>query len=811
MIKSWAYDVEILPNFFSVTFVDVNDYIDKFTDACLISIKKGKEVKTPIPLTEKYSVKEIKEKLDNIIHYSFYITDKNDSQLFELLKFVNELRPKITAKNEAVRNDLFGFNSSNYDKLMMAAFLMYHNRVNNTKELIHQLYITSKSIIESQKNFSFKKDYYLKLLSDYNLPYIDIDIMTIFALNKVTKGTNEKGETVWYPKSLKQTSINLKWYELLEYEMPDIREEDEPLYHKWFPEHKGFSYVALNARIEKWDRVMLEHNINDMMKYNLNDVFIVCEIIRLFSEEILLRYKISNNYKINVLSSSRSNIADRLFTKFYSEFSGLPYHIWGGQKTERNNIHFKDVVFDNVYFKTKELQNLLKEIKKIYFTNILDTVKENRFNKTIKFRNVIYQLGIGGLHSKDLPRNLKSKLDVCHSPRTGRCADKLSEFLQDKEDTKEFSSNKYDKIYVNETLIDKTDDSYLYFHYDVSSYYPSLISSYNIAPEHLDRVTFVKLVTWLKDTRITAKHSKEEFIDGIHKSILAEVLKIVINSIYGKLRFKNGELYDELAALQVTVNGQLYLLMLTEWFELAGIPVISANTDGIVVKVYKNKYNNFVNIYKEWQEYTKLDGDTEEYESYINRDVNTYIAKETNGKLTYKGDMNPKSYLVNLNKGYNMPIVAHAVSEYFINRIPILDTLYKATDILDFCKTQNVGKKFHIEFTKGSENTKLQRYVRYYVSTNGGNIEKVSELTRSGLAAGFKVNILNTLDDTSINKRNIDYNYYYNECIKLIDPIELGISPNQKANSATGSKSGKNLLKKYSGCYESLFNDEDFK
>lgn len=28
-----------------------------------------------------------------------------------------------------------------------------------------------------------------------------------------------------------------------------------------------------------------------------------------------------------------------------------------------------------------------------------------------------------------------------------------------------------------------------------------------------------------------------------------------------------------------------------------------------------------------------------------------------------------------------------------------MDTLYKAKNILDFCKTQNIGKQFHVEET----------------------------------------------------------------------------------------------------------------
>ena len=67
--------------------------------------------------------------------------------------------------------------------------------------------------------------------------------------------------------------------------------------------------------------------------------------------------------------------------------------------------------------------------------------------------------------------------------------------------------------------------------------------------------------------------------------LLALVLKIVINSVYGKLGFENGNLYDRLAVLKTTINGQLMMLMLVEELELHNIHVLSANTDGIVIKL----------------------------------------------------------------------------------------------------------------------------------------------------------------------------------------------------------------------------------
>lgn len=169
-------------------------------------------------------------------------------------------------------------------------------------------------------------------------------------------------------------------------------------------------------------------------------------------------------------------------------------------------------------------------------------------------------------------------------------------------------------------------------------------------------------------------------------------------------------------------------------------------------------------------------------------------------------------YIKSLDKGYDMPIVARAVVNYFVHNKPILETLYDSKNILDFCKTQNVGRQFHVEFTKGSRTEELQRFVRFYVTNNGGILEKVNDntKTRNNMCAGKQVAIINTLDDQRIEYRNINYSYYYEAALKIIDPIKLNISPNQKGDAQLGTKSGKVLLKKYSGSYYSLFDDADF-
>jgi len=53
--------------------------------------------------------------------------------------------------------------------------------------------------------------------------------------------------------------------------------------------------------------------------------------------------------------------------------------------------------------------------------------------------------------------------------------------------------------------------------------------------------------------------------------------------------------------LQVTITGQLVLLMLIEMLEDAGISVISGNTDGIVSKYHKDRHNDVRAISPDWR------------------------------------------------------------------------------------------------------------------------------------------------------------------------------------------------------------------
>ena len=790
MIISKGMDVECFINLFSVIFVDMKDYLQTFAD-CVD--EKG----NPIALTEKLSVKEIKERLETIKSDTFYISDTDDSQLLELVAYINSMeahyKTNVGDKGEIyqipVRTDLFGFNNSGYDDLMIKAFLMYFNRFDNTKHLLKKLKEVNDKIISLQNDKdSFYSDKELELIRKYRLPYATVDLQQVFSLHSATVNIDKNtGERQKFGKSLKQTSINLKWHELLDFKLPPIDQEEYMLYWSKKDNYKGKCLDELNYLITNdFDRYVLPKYVKPMLYYNKNDVFLVCEIARQKPDEIKLRYSITKAFGINVLCSARANIADKLTVKFYSDMSGLHKDRFIKNRTERSILSFKKIIFPHIKFRTKELQDVLEYMitQSVYHTNSTDKAipmrritdyltvsdKPGVFKAEVNFYGTRYTLACGGIHTQDAPVVLES------------------------------------------------DEKYVYKHFDYNSYYPSIIVSYNIAPKHLNNKVFVDMVRYFRDTRVECKHTKDSerlVIEGVPNKIAAEALKIVINSIYGKFGSELFFLYDRFAQLQVTINGQLMTMTLVEELELNGIHVISANTDGIVIKLPRDKLEVFNDITKRWNEINRMGADSEDYKAYFARDVNNYFAVWPDEKVDAKGALDPKQYLKDLKKGYDMPIVAKAVFEYLYHNIPVMETLHNCTDILDFCKTQNVGRQFDVVYDV-IEDGKIktinsQRHVRFYVSSTGVVINKRHVVTkaRSRLASGLPVQILNSLDDKPISERNINYGYYYNEAYKIIDPIKLGMSPNQKANKKLGTISGKLLIKKYSKEYQTLFDNEE--
>lgn len=476
--------------------------------------------------------------------------------------------------------------------------------------------------------------------------------------------------------------------------------------------------TAINLRWHKIQDMPIDHNstvrkedLELILSYNLNDVLITKRLYEEITPLRELREELSSIYHVDLRSASDSRIANLIFEHIYADELHADIRALKDMRTTREKVLLGDCIAKFVEFKNPELQDLLDRIS----VRIAYRYNGYRYTETITFANCNFSFGIGGLHTEDAPGVFNSTEDST---------------IQDM---------------------------------DVASYYPNLIINNNFYPQHLGE-NFIKVLKKITSERLAAKKAGNK--------VKADGLKITINSVFGKMGFEYYWLLDAKQMLSTTLSGQLGLMMLVEDLYLNGIEVLSCNTDGIVCRIPKNLEDKYYEVAKRWQEKTNLELEYTPYVKYVRRDVNSYITVKKNGATKEKGAFLKE---VDLKKAYHMPIVAKALYEYFINSVPVRDTLEKSTDIMDFCISQKSGSDFRIELhtIKGVEH--LQKTNRFYISTNGGALIKRNVISKKtiGLYVNRTVRILNDYD-TSVpfDTYKIDYSFYEKEVMKMVDEIE---------------------------------------
>lgn len=175
---------------------------------------------------------------------------------------------------------------------------------------------------------------------------------------------------------------------------------------------------------------------------------------------------------------------------------------------------------------------------------------------------------------------------------------------------------------TEECMALKADAEFALLDRDVASYYPNIILNLGLYPKHLG-TAFLEVYRSLVERRLSAKKEK--------RMVEANTLKIVINGSFGKLGSKWSTLYSPDLMLQVTLTGQLSLLMLIERLTLAGVPVRSANTDGILIHCRHADRPKAEAIVASWERDTGFTTEETEYKAIFARDVNNYVAIKTKG------------------------------------------------------------------------------------------------------------------------------------------------------------------------------------
>lgn len=375
---------------------------------------------------------------------------------------------------------------------------------------------------------------------------------------------------------------------------------------------------------------------SQLREYCENDLRTTLALFNKLGPQITLREQMSEQYGIDLRSKSDAQIAEAVIRHEVEKRMGSRLPKEDPFRFAGRTFKYKPPAFLNDYH-TYDC-SASGEWDKAYLA-VLDATFTVASNGTvqmpkeiadlkIKIGNSTYRMGIGGLHS--------TEKSVSHQVDDDR------------------------------VLIDR----------DVASYYPAIILNCGLKPAHMGD-HFTAVYRGIVQRRLAAKKSGDK--------VAADALKITINGSFGKFGSPYSVLYSPTLLIQTTVTGQLALLMLIEQLESEGISVVSANTDGIVIKCPRNKIPVMEMVVLEWEVATGFETEETRYEALYSRDVNNYVAIKSDG-VKVKGVYAPAG----LQKNPTNEIVTTAVINYLQHGAPVEKTIHECRDVTKFISLRTV-------------------------------------------------------------------------------------------------------------------------
>lgn len=479
----------------------------------------------------------------------------------------------------------------------------------------------------------------------------------------------------------------------------------------------------------------LDEEEADIVKYyNINDDDNTILLYKELLPEIKLRETLGKEYNQDLRSRSDAQIAEAVIA---SELTKLTGKYPSKPKTNVLNVKYEAPHW--IGYVSPELRSIVDRIEAATFPldgngspmwpeGLGEKEKtKSGYTWVLKARigQSVYKLGMGGLHS--------SEQNVAHVAT----ADTL--------------------------LIDR----------DVASYYPRIILNERLYPKHLGEA-FLQVYEALVNKRLAAKKAGNKTI--------ANALKITINGGFGKFGNLYSLLYSPKLLLQVTITGQLALLMLIEMIQHHGIPVVSGNTDGIVIKCPVDRYDELNAIIAMWEQITGFETEETRYKALYCRDVNNYFAVKEKGDegakllsdrlgVKIKGSYAEVGSALNsvLSKNAEHLICSDAVVHAITSGKPVRETIEACRDIRRFTTVRKVNGGAEKD---GVFIGKIIRW--YYAQDINGQIRYIATGNAVPKSEGAKP----LMDLPPKFPSDIDYNWYVDQAEDTLEKI--GFKPKKQ-------------------------------
>ena len=452
-----------------------------------------------------------------------------------------------------------------------------------------------------------------------------------------------------------------------------------------------------------------QKDYSKIIEYNINDVKSTNKLFNILKDkgEIDLRLFIEEEYGFNALSMDSVKFGETILAKKVCEELRIDKKQLEQMRSPMDMIPLKDVILPFIQYKNPKFQEVLEDMKK----QVVSSKERKSYENKFVVSNLRYSVGIGGIHSINDPGIFVPKKDE----------------------------------YIG--------------HLDVASMYPSFIVQYGWFPTHLGKAGLDVYID-LYHQRLHAKHNGQKL-----KNL---ALKLVLNSVTGKMQQETSWLYDPKSVFKIRINGQLVLLMLVDILLEQECKIIQVNTDGVMFIAKKDREPKIAESVSQLEQLTKLSFEADRYEAFYQYAVNDYFGVVNKNKIEKKGMFITENIL---GKGLAPTIIPKAVIAYFTQGIPLEKTIRECNDIYEFLIAQRVDKKFKVEYN----NHYIQRINRYYASIKGYWLYKVKEekgeLSYSNMLTKSGIRILNKIDNTNIPD-DINFAYYISEARKIVNELQ---------------------------------------
>lgn len=470
------------------------------------------------------------------------------------------------------------------------------------------------------------------------------------------------------------------------------------------------------------DHYVLFDEVDEILGYNLNDVKATYEFYLLTKDGVDMRKKLSNRYRINLRNANDPKIGQEIFGHQIALKKRIPYKYLKELRTYRHSIKFWECILPYIKFNSIEFNTLLLKLQATEIESTYGT-----FDESVIYKGFKYDYGTGGIHG-------------CIAPG----------------------------IY-------KSENGYIIIDIDVKSYYPNLAIQNKIFPQHLG-IEFVHIYEELFKQRLKAQAEGDKATNS--------GLKLALNGTFGKSNDKFSLFYDPKYFISITINGQLLLSMLAESFadNLNDLTILQVNTDGITVKIHENQRDKLNKLCENWQTITGLILEYKEYKQMVIRDVNNYLAIDSDDKPKYKGcfEIVPmQNGAVAYNKNWSMRVVPKALDAYYRYGTPVEDFIRNHDNIYDFCLSFRARAGWtiyrHYVVDRYEQVEKQQKTIRYYISTNGNTLTKQNQdRVIIQLESGYACTVFNKYEKKEMKDYNINYSYYITQANKIKNAVDDG-------------------------------------